>query len=163
VGRKIHDDAFAFYVAMGEERTYQLVAEHYGCSKRAVVYVARREDWSGRLAKIEEAARKRVDKKLAIEQGEVDLRHRKMLRAMAARAAQAIQEHSLATGMEGIRAAEITIKLERLIAGEPNERSAVKVEQVTRQEIDRLIAPVEVLPQPASDEGEDDGDAGDEW
>ena len=42
--------------------------------------------------------------------------------------------------MEGVKAAETVIKLERIIAGEPSERTGLTVEQVTRQEIDMLLA-----------------------
>jgi hypothetical protein len=44
--------------------------------------------------------------------------------------------------MEGVRAAELVIKLERLLAGESSERSTVTVEEVTRRELDRWLVPV---------------------
>jgi hypothetical protein len=69
----------------------------------------------------------------------MNLRHRKMLLAMGARAAAAIQAHPLDSGMDGIRAAEAVIKLERLLLDKPGESTALTVEQVTRDEMSRLL------------------------
>jgi hypothetical protein len=71
---------------------------------------------------------------------------------MASRAAKAIADHPLSTGMEGIRAAETVIKLERLLAGEPNDRSALTVEQTTRRELDQFLAPKSSGPNTNEDE-----------
>ena len=158
--RKIHDDAFAYYVSLQEDRSYQLVAEHYGCSKRAVVKAASRDNWSGRLAEIERDARERMDKKLADAMVEREERHIKLARAIQARAARAIAGNELKSAMEGIKAAEIGVKLERMVAGQPNDRTAVTVEQVTKQEMERLLAPKD---EPADAEKDDDDDAEEDW
>jgi hypothetical protein len=65
--------------------------------------------------------------------------------------------------MEGIRAAETVIKLERLLAGEPNQRSAVTVEQVTRQEIDRLLAVRAPEPEEDPDADADPEQVDNDW
>ena len=161
--KKIHDDAFAFWVLLGEDRTYAQVAAKYGVSQRAVVKAAARERWAERLAEVEKAAREQADKKLAEGRAEMLVRHRRMLQAMAARAIKAISEYPLTSGMEGMRAAETVIKLERLVAGEASERTEHTVASVTRQEIDRLVA-VEELPSDEGDPAEEGhGDEDEDW
>ena len=167
MSRKLGPDAFDFYAAMGLGRSLQGVAEHFEVSKRAVVKAASREGWSERLERIEAEARVRADKALGEGLEQIRLRHLQLLKAMGARVARALGEFPLSSGMEAIRAAEVVIRLERLIAGEPSERTELAVEQVTRQEIDRLLVR-DPDPDPPS-EDEDDAsadpaeDAGEEY
>jgi hypothetical protein len=142
VSGKLSEGAFEFYVGLGPTRSYQAVAEKYGVTKRAVVKHAAQGKWSERLQKIQDEARAESDKRLATDLAEMRERHQRMLRAVASRAIAAIREHPLASGMEGVRAAELVIKLERLLAGESSERSTVTVEEVTRRELDRWLVPV---------------------
>ena len=97
--RRIPEDAFAFYVALGADRSYQRVADHFDVSKRGIINVAERENWSERLTAIEESARTRLDERLSETLEEMQARHLKLLRGMAGRAAKAIQEFPLTTGM----------------------------------------------------------------
>ena len=156
---KLTADAFTLYVALGPERSYEQVSKHFNVAKRTVVRVAEREQWQARLEAIERNAREATDTKLSNELHEMSLRHRKLLLAMASRAATAIQTFPLESGMEGIRAAELVIKLERLIAGEPTESRTISVEQVTRDEMSRFLideGEVEAWddePAPASESG----------
>ena len=142
--QRIPDDAFDYYVSLGARRSYQSVAERYGVTKRAILKHATKELWTERLAKIEEEARAESDKRLAADLAEMHERHRRMLRGVAARAIAAIKEHPLASGMEGVRAAELVIKLERILAGESSERATLSVEEVTRRELDRWLVPTRV-------------------
>lgn len=155
---KLPSDAFAMYVAMGPARSYQAIADHFKVVKRTVVRCAGREDWSGRLVEIETKTRAMTDAKLAGDLHEMQMRHRKLLLAIGARAAKAISEYPLTTGMEGIKAAEVAIKLERLLAGESNDHTQISVEMATKRELERFIAPAVGS---AEDDGE--GDDEDEW
>lgn len=154
---KLPEDAFAFYVALGADRGYQAVAEHFHVAKRTVTRAAKREKWMARLDAIEKKTRELTDQRLADDLHQMQLRHRKIITAMGARAAKAIAEFPLTTGMEGMRAAEMAIKLERLVSGEPNERTQVSIEEVTRREIERFLVPAKGSP---ADDGEGDDD---EW
>lgn len=140
---KLSEGAFEYYVGLGSARSYQAVAAKYGVTKRAVVKHAGREKWAERLEKVLEEARAESDRRLATDLAEMHERHKKMLRAVASRAVSAIKEHPLSSGMEGVRAAELVIKLERLLAGESSERSTLSVEEVTRRELDRWLVPAE--------------------
>lgn len=136
---KIPTDAFDYYVALGTERSYQAVADHYGVSKRATTKCAAREDWATRLSKIESAARETSDQRLAETLEETRSRHLRMLRAMGTRAIAALKQYPLSSGMEAMRAAEMVIKLERLVTGEATERHA-SVEEVIRREFEEWMS-----------------------
>ena len=116
--RKIPPDAFEAYVAMGPDRSYQNLANHYDVTKRAVTKLAARERWSERLARIDNEARDRSDAKLVENFEEMRTRHVRMLRVMAGKVLAALKQYPLSSGMEAMRAAESVIKLERLVAGE---------------------------------------------
>ncbi len=148
--RRIPPDAFEYYVSLGEDRSYQSVADHYSFTKRAIQNLATRQDWPGRLERIDRESRGRIDKRLGETLDEIRARHLKTLRAMNARALEALKTYPLRTGWDGIRAAEAAVKLERLIIGEPTDRSAVSVENTIREEYERWMAE------------ESDDDAGDE-
>jgi hypothetical protein len=135
--RKIPADAFEHYVALGPQRSHQAVAEHYGVSKRAVSKCAVREGWSERLARIEKESRERSDERIGNALDEMRERHLKTLRAMNVRALAALKQFPLESGMEAMRAAEMAIKLERLVLGEPTERTA-------NEGVEREIVLVEV-------------------
>ena len=137
--RKIPKDAFEYYVSLGPSRSYQLTAEHYEVSKRAVTKHAGREGWADRLSKIEEKARAKSDDKLVESLGEMRDRHLMTVKAMHARALVALKQYPLNSGMEAMRGAELAIKLERLIVGEPSERTTVDVAAVTKREVERWL------------------------
>ncbi len=136
---RIPSDAFDYYVALGPGRSHRAVAEHFSISKRAVTKHAVKEQWAERLEKIESEARERSDKRLAETIEETRSRHLKTLRAIHNRALRGLQQFPLTSGMESIRAAELAIKLERLIVGEPSERTTLNVEETTRKEIQNLL------------------------
>ncbi len=141
MSNRIPPDAFAYYVSLGLDRSYDRVAEKYEVTTRAVTKAAARENWTPRLAQIEAEAKAAMDKKLTDDLAEMGMRHRKLLRAIAGRAAKAISDYPLTDGMQGIRAAEIAIKLERVLAGEPSEHTAMTVASTTREEMQRFLKP----------------------
>lgn len=151
--RQVPDEAFAYYVALGPGRSYAMVAEKYNVSRRTIIRAADRDQWSERLQAIEKESRAASDKQLARDMQEMSNRHRKLLIAMASRAAKAIQDYPLTSGMDGLRAASMVIKLERLVNGESTERTSVDIEQVVRREYQELL---EVTDEPDGDVLEED-------
>lgn len=139
MARKIPEDAFEQYVAMGVERSYQALADACGVTKRAVTKLAAKDGWSARLSKIEREVREKGDQKMVESIEEIRSRHLKTLKAMNARAISALQQYPLNSAMEAMRAAEMVIKLERLIVGEPSQRTEMTVEEVTRREMHALL------------------------
>ena len=155
MSRKIPADAFEFYVGLGEERSFERVAQRFGVSKRAITSCAGREGWTDRLAAIEQESRRLNDRKLAEAMKEARSRHLKTIRAINVRALEALKQYPVTSAMDAIRAAEIAIKLERLVAGEATERTA-SIEEVTRREIqDLLVVGDEEDEQEGEDETED--------
>lgn len=150
--RKLPGEAFSFYVSLGPERSYQAVAREYGVTKRTVVRRAQQEDWQRRIKKIESEARARVDKKAVESLEEVAERHMKILRAIQSKAIQALQSLEIASAMDAVRALDLTVKAERLVRGDPQDRDQARVEEVTREEVQSLLATVE-----------DDDDEGEDW
>ena len=137
--RKIPPDAFEYYVSLGPTRTYRAIAERYDVTTRAVTKCAARERWSERLATIEQDARERCDRKLGDVFEEARERHLKTLKAMHARALTALKQYPLSSGMDAMRAAEMVIKLERLVMGEASERTEMTIEEVTKRELRELL------------------------
>lgn len=152
MSRKLPDDAFEAYVAMGAQRSYEALARRYGASKRAIAKKASKEGWAERLAKIEQGVRQKSDEGLVDAISEMRARHQQTVKAIGLRALAGLKEHPLHTGMEAVKAAEIAIKLERLLAGEPGERSELAIAEVTRAEIQRLLT---TAPLPDPDGGGD--------
>ena len=152
--RKIPEDAFERYVGMGAQRSFKGLAQELGVTKRAVTKCAAREQWTERLAKIERDARARSDQKITETLEQMRERHLATLKAMHTRALAALRTYPLTSGMDAMRAAEMAIKLERLVAGEPSERSAVSIEELTKQEIRELL----VVVDDDEPEGEDAND-----
>jgi hypothetical protein len=139
MSQRIPSGAFEYYVSLGAERSYRAVARYCGVSKRAITKHAAVECWPARLAELEREAKKRSDQVLVETLQEMRTRHLKTLRAMSARALSGLKEFPLTSGMEAIRAAELTIKLERLVAGESTENKHLSLEEITRREIENLL------------------------
>jgi len=138
VTQRLPADSFEYYVALGDGRSYTRVAEHYGVAKRTVTRHALVEDWTSRLLQVEAESRAKSDAKLAETLAEMRERHMKTLRAINARALAALREFPISSSRDAVRAAEMVIKMERLIAGEPTERHA-NVEEIMRREMDALL------------------------
>ena len=136
---KIPPDAFQYYLGLGADRSYRRVAEHYGVSKRAVTKVATAGRWQARVAELEQKAQEGAEKKALESLEAMNLRHLKSLKVIQGRALEALRSMPLATAMEAVRALDLAIRQERVIRGEPGDRSAVSVEEVVKQEYRRWM------------------------
>ena len=134
MARKLGPDAFDYYVSLGTDRSYKAVGEKYGASKRAVTSLAKKEDWRVRIRQQEEAARQRADQKYAETLDAMKERHLKSSRVIQGKALQTLRDKSLESAMEAVRALDMAIKQERLIRGEPTDRTAFSIEQIIRRE-----------------------------
>ncbi len=136
---KLPKDAFEFYVGLGADRSYQAIADHFGVTKRAVTNRARQEDWQKRVAEIEAKARQGAERRLVETLEQMNSRHIKSLRIIQARALEALRNMPLESAMEAVRALDIGIRQERLVRGEPSERTAINVEEIIRREHTRWM------------------------
>lgn len=139
--RKLPPNAFEFYVGLGAQRSYKAVADHYGASKTAVTNLAERERWQDRVAAVERAARERSDQR-AIETIEsMNARHLRTLQVIQGKALERLKVTQLETAMDAVRALDLSIRQERLIRGEPSERTAIDLEDLVRREYQRWTTP----------------------
>jgi hypothetical protein len=98
-----------------------------------------------------------VEEKLVDELTERKLLQRKLVKGIGMRAAKALSDFPLKSGYEGIKAAELAIKLERLLDGEATENTSVDLEAVIRKECAELLSVEETDDEPDLD-GVDDED-----
>ena len=139
--KKLPDDAFAFYLALGQGRSYQAVATHFDVDKKTVTNRAVRENWQDRLLEHEKAERERMEKKAAESIEAMNDRQLKLVSFIQAKAVEALKVLSLDSAMDAVRALQIAIEKERLIRGEPTERTAIDIERKIRSEHDRWMVP----------------------
>ena len=96
---KLPFDAFDHYLSLGPSRSYQAVAEKYGVSKRAVVDLAKKEQWQTQVAEIEAKARENTNQKAVETLEEMAERHLKVCRVIQHKALEALKAVPLTTAM----------------------------------------------------------------
>jgi len=143
MNERLPNDAFDFYVSLGERRSYAAVAERFGVDKKTVVRRAKKEDWQNRLDAITHQARKTTDQKIVESIEQMNERHLATLRVIQGKALNTLRAMPLDDAMDAVRALEIAIRGERLVRGEPTDRSAIDVEDMIRREHVRWMRPHE--------------------
>jgi len=138
---KLPEEAFEYYAGLGGQRSYQAVAEHYGVTKRAVSKKAKAEGWQQRAAELDAKARRNTDQRIVETLEDMNTRHLRSLRVVQGKALEALRAMSLERAIDAVRALDLAIRQERLIRGEPSDRTAVSVEQQIRTEYERWLAP----------------------
>ncbi len=141
--RKIPLEAYSYYLGLGRARSYEAVARHYGVSKRAVTSLAVKELWQAKVAAADEQARARAVEKAQESIDEMNDRHLKTVQLIQKKALEALRETALIDAMDAVRALSTAVRDERLIRGEPTDRSAVNVEEIIKREYERWMVPVE--------------------
>lgn len=139
MARKLPTDAFDAYMSLGPGRSYQAVADHFDVSKRAVTNRATKERWQQRATEIETKARQGAEQRLVETLEDMNTRHLKSLRVVQARAIEALRAMPLQSAIEAVRALDMGIRQERLIRGEPSERTSVQLEEIIRGEYSRWM------------------------
>jgi hypothetical protein len=137
---RLSTDAFAQYVALGDGRTYEVLAARLGVSKRTIVRNATKSGWQARLQRIDAAAAEKFDENAANETSVVNDRHLRVVRAIQGKALQALQSLSLKSGMDAVRALDLSIRAERLILGKTGGVEDMKLEDLVAaagREVDR--------------------------
>ncbi len=158
--KKIPPDAFDFYFALGPPRSYQVVAERYGVTKRAVTNYAKRENWQQRLLEVEAEARARSDRKKVDALEVVQDRHLKALRLVLGKGIEGLRQTSIDKPFDAVRAIGLAIREERITLGEPGDRTAVTIEDTIKREYERWMSVAEGEPEPEDEPEPDDDDPG---
>ncbi len=136
---KIPPDAFTFYFGLGSDRSYQAVADRYGVSKRSVTKLAVQENWQDRIATLGRKARENSDQRILETLEDMNGRHLKTLRVIQGKALETLKAMPLASAMEAVRALDMSIGKERIIRGEPSDRTVVSVEETIKREYERWM------------------------
>ena len=139
MNRKLPNDAFGLYLAMGPERSYSALAKQLGVNKRTVTTRATAEKWQDRVAEIERQAREKVDQKAVESIEQMNTRHLRSLQAVHARALEALKTMKLENAMDAVRALQVVIKEERALRGDGSERTETVIAETTREELGRLL------------------------
>jgi len=136
---KLPQDAFAYYASLGPNRSYAAVANYFQVDKTTVVRHAKRDRWQAQIVDAEKKAQTRTQEKLVTTLDEMNDRHLKVLRAVLGKALEALRATPLRSASEAVRAIDMCVKHERVILGEPGERTAINIEEVIRREYDRWL------------------------
>jgi len=155
VRTRIPVEAFEYYVGLGATRSYEAVAKKYGVSKTAVVKLAKRECWQDRMARVERDAHKRSEERATESIEAMNDRHLRVMQVIQRKALEALKSMSLDTAIEAVRALDISVRQERLIRGEPSDRTELTTESILRREFDSWMSEA-----PGEPDG-GDGDGGD--
>ncbi len=147
--KRIPPEAFDHYVSLGPSRSYKAVASHYKVTKRGITKRANIERWQERLAEIERQARERGDVKLVDVIEEMRERHLKIIRAIQSKALDALRALPVDSAMNAVRSLDLAMRNERLLHGEPSERTAVSIEDTIRKEYETWM-------ETGDDDGSDD-------
>ena len=151
--RKIPQDALAFYVSLGAERSYQKVAKEYGATKRAVVSVATRERWQEQVEELERTAREDAREKMKSTIEATYEQHMKALRLVFGKGVEALKGMAIDTPADAMKAIQLAIREMRVALGEPTDRTAISVEDTIRKEYERWMT--------VEDDGAEDGNVTD--
>ncbi len=162
MSKRIPPDAFDFYFALGPERSYERVAEKYGVSKRSVTSRAKREGWQRRMVELESKAREASDKKKLESIEDRNERHLTALRFIQARAIEALKKMPIEAAMDAVRAYNMSLRDERVILGDPTDRTAVSIEDTIKREYERWMLPQPTEGTETEQIDDDEQDADDE-
>ena len=141
--KKLPDDAFAVYLAMGARRSHQAVADRFGVDKKTVTNRAIKENWKQRIEDHERSERERLERKASETVEAMNDRHLKVIAYIQAKGLEALRSMPLDSAIDAVRAITIAIDKERVIRGEPAQRSTIDIERRIRDEHERWEAPEE--------------------
>jgi len=141
--KKLPDDAYAYYLALGPRRSHQAVADHFDVDKKTVTNRAVKEGWRQRIDDHERAERERLERKAAESVEAMNDRHLKVISYIQAKGVEALKSMPLDSAIDAVRAITIAIDKERVIRGEPAQRSTIDIERRIREEHERWEAPAE--------------------
>lgn len=137
--RKIPSDAFEYYFSLDKTRSHKAVAKHYKVSPRAVTALAVKENWKSKIADLERRARERLDEKILETIEDMNGRHLKTARFLQRKGLETLQSMPITSAMDAVRTLALGVDRERLIRGEPTDRSAVNIEQKIRSEYENWM------------------------
>ncbi len=137
--RRLPPDAFESYLSLGPSRTYGAIAEMFGVCKRSVCTRAKKENWQERVVQQERAAREQAQKKAVESLEEMNERHLRLVRLIQNRAIEALKNMPLDNANAAAKALAAAVDQERVIRGEPSDRSAIDIATIIKKEYETLM------------------------
>ncbi len=153
---RIPPEAFEYYVGLGATRGYDAVAKKYGVSKTAVVKLASREGWQEKLACVERKAKERGEERAVESIEAMNARHLRIAQVVQGKALEALKTMPIESAIDAVRALDLSVRQERLIRGEPSERTEISTESILRREFDTWMRESS---GPEDDVAEDDAES----
>lgn len=131
---RLSENAFDYYLGLGNARSYQAVANHFGVCKQTVTNHAKKQRWQQRIAEATQAARNEAE--AAFKRDEVDRKrhHLKVSRELIAKAADVLRVLPM-TAMESVQTIDMAMRCERLLLGEPTDRTENTLEEILREDV----------------------------
>ena len=146
--KKLPDDAFAIYLAMGSRRSHDAVAKQFGVDKKTVTNRAVKEKWKERIAEHERKQREEAEKKARETLDSMNERQLRVASFIQGKAIDALRAMTLENAMDAVKAFKLAAEMERDIRGKPSQQSAAEIEEKIRGEHERWEDPVDGNPMP---------------
>lgn len=137
--KKLPDSAFSFYVGLGLGRSYGDVAKEYDVSKRTVTERARKEKWQERCDEMDRQAQEAINRKTQETLEAMNDRQLKVAKLLQAKAVEALTKIPLDKQADILKALDLGWKQERIIRGEPSERTQISIEEIIKRESERWL------------------------
>ena len=137
--RKLPADAFESYLALGPARTYEAVAERFGVCKRSVCARAKVERWQEKVAERERQTRQQGEKNAVESLEAMNERHLRLVRLIQNRAIEALKKMPLDNASAAAKALAAAVEQERVIRGEPSDRSVIDIATIIKKEYESLV------------------------
>jgi recombinational DNA repair ATPase RecF len=138
VNKRLPAEAFAYYLSLGADRGYAAVAKHFGVSKRTVTTAASRERWQERVAQAEAKVRDEAQQQYVDAVRQMNEQHLKVLQFVMSRGVEGLKKAPVSSFADALRAVNLAIEKERLIRGEPTDRTE-NVEALVKRETERFL------------------------
>ncbi len=137
--KKLPSDALAYYLGQGPSRSHQAVADHFRVSKRTVTATAVKEGWKEAVEQADSRVREKASENYVETLQQMNERHLKVLRFIQGRSIESLKSLPIESAMDAVRAYTLAAEKERLIRGEPSERTAVDIVELIKNEYAELM------------------------
>lgn len=132
-----HKDAFEFYYALGEKRSYKQVAERFGTSKTTVYNWANRYNWAERIEQRDIEIARQLEQKTNTTITNEKARYRTIIKRAIHQFAKKLDQGDV--DISSVNDLDKLIKLDLLLMGEPTERTDGKVNNQYEYDIKQQI------------------------
>jgi len=118
---------------MGPDRSYTAVANHFSVSKQTVVKRATHDGWQAKIRAHHDAVEQETADEALESIARMNKRHLQELRLIQSKALQVLISMPIGTARDAVLAIMASLKMERLIRGEPTSRSVIDMSVETHK------------------------------